>query len=1467
MALVALVALVFAVYTGLYLFWNDEAMGRFVSRNVSKPLRGGGEGGQALVIRRAHYPYWGALKSLFLGGSAGIDVWDATVYDVDGKEILHVDHAHAEMYIGEVVWSQARALVARPEIALHFGEARVDHGRARIGLDSTGKVNLPHAFTGKVPKPPTPEAGGVRIRIDHAVIEDADYAMALPGWHGEVRHAHAGASLYASTLFEEQAPPHKVAFRVKLDPLAAPSGTLTLGDAFVFPFEGLVATRFEVTDAGRNDLAFAATTRTRGADVAVEGKLLDFANPDIGADLTIEFAHGAGLVALLPIREILGGDPDGEVRIHGPLRHILVDGRARGGEVHLVGITGRDAAGRFHLEGETLTLDELAVNAASGTVGGAITVDFAKLAWRGDLTCRRVDPAGLAPLVPAPARPVLAGRVAGGAHVEGSLIDHPERIRVRDLDLVLERRRRDELPRRVTARGALRLSPDEVRLDGLALAGDGVTATGRGSIDPKRLRGDTEVTVDAAHLGPLLHRLGLAFDVDGLHARARVRGPLLAPAADGTISATTVGEGKRLLPRVDARLRYQDGTLSVQDLRGVGPIGGRVSGEVALGLFDRDFTRPRRDPTLHVRLGAEDLSVDTLFNRPWLSGRASGHLALDGTVGNPVGSGDIAVPTLTLYGDPYRDGALDVLISDRRYHVERLALTRVGGGSVEGSGSVGFDGALDVDLRSHAFPLAAIPQLREVPVALAGALSGTVHVGGDFERWSPSGQIEAAAVKVREILLGDGALKLVPGGDATHLSGEFFRRFSVDGYLTLHPHIAVNVTVTFNDYPLEDLIPELKKLAEVTAKVSGTANFSFDLAQGLTVAELRLSKVHLSVKGEDEEDDEHAGRRTAEFDNEGPVIIATDGKKLTFKQALMRSALGEFQIRGDLSATASNLLVRGQVDLHLLEYFFSSVFAHTHGSAFADLRIRGAAARPEVLGSLDLGNAELTPRGAERPFTVPEGRVVFEPKAVKLHQLKCQLDGAEATAEASLGLDDWVPGDIVADVSGELSPTLLAWIFPDHIGETEGRLKVSAHVGGRWPQPTWTGQIEAKNVFFHEKRLGRDVRISDGIVVLENYNLKMTNIHARIDDTGDVRLDGTIALPGFNLGRVAVRLEGDNLDWASPGVYSLTVAPRVDLTGDGEHLKLAGTITLIAGRYQQNFEYRDLVIRPRAVESDDPFWKDNALLEDLELDLEVASSGALAIKDNLADLNVSVPKLHIRGTLSEPTFDGSIFVEEGGVFHIPFLRAEFISDKGTITFVPDREYPNETPSLAIHASSDWIDRYDQLHHILLTVSGTYREPFVDLSSTDGWNRTQVLAALLTGAAPDDLRRAVQNDPTAKNQGSAFDGLAKSVSGDFIGNIIEDPLKSVFKLDVARLELGSDSVNIKLCWFRTRYTKLCGTADVGFVSTTRYVGDGELRLSDDFSWSGQVERIEHGIDTSEDVVNRLRLQFIFRHPLH
>jgi hypothetical protein len=395
-------------------------------------------------------------------------------------------------------------------------------------------------------------------------------------------------------------------------------------------------------------------------------------------------------------------------------------------------------------------------------------------------------------------------------------------------------------------------------------------------------------------------------------------------------------------------------------------------------------------------------------------------------------------------------------------------------------------------------------------------------------------------------------------------------------------------------------------------------------------------------------------------------------------------------------------------------------------------------------------------------------------------------------------------------------------------------------------------------------------------------------IAAQIDEHGDLKMNGVLGFVGMSLDRLAVRVDGDSIDWGSGQIYSLSLSPKVELlgthltaspTGDDRRpakgkqdkpkpqLRLRGDVYLVSGTYRQDYDVlRDWVIRPRAVETDPPFYEGIPLLEKMQLDINASSSGPLSIRNNLAPsgLQVSVSKLHIGGTLDQPTLAGAVSIDEGGAFRVPLLRADFVTDRSLISFEANKNFPTDTPRLDINASSDWTDRYEQLHHIKLRIYGTYREPNLELSSNDGWDRNQVLSALATGGSPDDLRRSFQSDPTVtRSTSSSTPTIVQTASSDLLFNFAEDPLKNVFKLEFLRIEIGY----VKACYYNRREFKLCGTGEGQLAPTSNLDARAELKLSDDVGAFLSAQHLENSIERSTEVINRLRLQLRWRLQLY
>src|SRR5207249_7248412 len=138
------------------------------------------------------------------------------------------------------------------------------------------------------------------------------------------------------------------------------------------------------------------------------------------------------------------------------------------------------------------------------------------------------------------------------------------------------------------------------------------------------------------------------------------------------------------------------------------------TGAAELGLFGSDVMHPRAEPTLQARLVAKGLAVTALSGWPTVQGAADVDIDLAGALGHPHGRASVSLPRLSLQGDVYTDGRLQLAFDDAGATVEKLALTRVRGGSVGGKGTIGWNGDLALRVWPRDFPLTAIPWVKSV---------------------------------------------------------------------------------------------------------------------------------------------------------------------------------------------------------------------------------------------------------------------------------------------------------------------------------------------------------------------------------------------------------------------------------------------------------------------------------------------------------------------------------------------------------------------------------------------------------------------------------------------------------------------------------------------------------------------------------------------------------------------------------
>jgi hypothetical protein len=639
-------------------------------------------------------------------------------------------------------------------------------------------------------------------------------------------------------------------------------------------------------------------------------------------------------------------------------------------------------------------------------------------------------------------------------------------------------------------------------------------------------------------------------------------------------------------------------------------------------------------------------------------------------------------------------------------------------------------------------------------------------------------------------------------------------------------------------------------------------------ADGLKDAQMRLTELSVVVEPRRETDEE---RRRFELRNKDVLALTYRDERVELERLHLTSASGDIEATGYVGTRGSDARVKGALGLELLEYLARGVFEHTHGDVLVNLGLRGPLAKPVVSGTLEVRQASLTPREADQPILVSDTRVELLSDALLVHGAKVTLDGATLSLAGRVGLSDFKPTNLDLKLTGETSARALQVGLPRHFSDASGRIGVSLTVRGPAASPRLAGRLQPKGVELVARALGRELALRSGLLDVAGTPTDLT-VRARqvrgMLDEGEFTLDGSATLRDFALADLDVRFQGMGIPHRVPRVYEVSVNADLRAYLADRRLTLAGSVDLVDGRYVQRFDLLKDVLEPQRVHVvQRPFWRGVRMLEEMELALQVRTTGAVFVRNNLADIGLDVG-LEVRGTLPDTRLAGDIRTIEGG-FSIPFLRGRFqVQEGGTISFDPSKEVPGETPRVHIVGETLYIDSREQEHLITLTLDGPLGGLSFDLHSNTGLGKSQCFALLSTGRTTEEVRAMVtgRSETGAPNQpgaAAAADQALKTITSDFMAMLVEDPLKKVLKLDLARLEFGTESIEVRLGWRIGRHVRLLGSHELGLLGDSHTDGKAELKISDNLLVVPEVERLVRGQQTEQETILRGKAQLKLR----
>ena len=148
----------------------------------------------------------------------------------------------------------------------------------------------------------------------------------------------------------------------------------------------------------------------------------------------------------------------------------------------------------------------------------------------------------------------------------------------------------------------------------------------------------------------------------------------------------------------------------------------------------------------------------------------------------------------------------------------------------------------------------------------------------------------------------------------------------------------------------------------------------------------------------------------------------------------------------------------------------------------------------------------------------------------------------------------------------------------------------------------------------------------------------------------------------------------------------------------------------------------------------------------------------------------------------------------------------------------------------------------------------------------------VITLIASGKTTDALRQNFKGGDSGPGISSSaspldlYDPMIKQVSGDFLSDLMAKPIKDITKLDLFRLELGTETFQLRVEKRLGRYLTLRGESEFGLMGRQRQEGALEGKFSDDIYMDIKGRRLIPGEDVFEEedpLQGRIQLRYRLR----
>lgn len=1487
-AAVVILVVVSAVVV-LRLRFNGPRLANTIEQVINNTIRG------EVQIGTVEWPL-SALPEVVTGGWIPVTIRDLKVYDDRGELVLETPtvtgelHSHSLMFGGhDFVFRNVRipdggfALIEMVDepYPLHEYDTEI------VSLISAFYPQLKPGYRAGLTASTSP-----RFDIRDLSVTDVDMQFKFPelDFEAEVYGVDGDGFLY----FDPRDP---LAIRLyyALHPTADRGTLRSLG--YTIDVVDIVGQRLEQLphgwprDPSAQNIEWAATATTpTGARVELTGGMYDWWDNWFGGDykVALDVGNAGALVHQLSEGLASGDDLTLNVDISGPVLRPKYRAHFAGLDLAVPIIDG-EAPLDLHIDRATAAWDDATeegyvedtvARGAGGEVQLSATFGMRPSAF--DLHVLISEPIEFGAYVPRSVTDVVGTTLKGRIHAFGNY----EIQQVDKLDLWLGRAHlTGELVNEIKEDQSSTVHAKRLN----ARIGDSELRT-RGVVHYPSEEFDFTVGITSNDLARWLHLFEAPAMAQTLTGSGRVNGTIDDPRANLSLDFG----GVPIVDEAHSELGYYGGVVDIREVTSL-TMRGSLSGSGQLELGARPRLRG-----FNMRANNLDLS-QMPFVGGLMGGRVSGTARAQGYLDRLDASGSATADGLIVAGDTYSNFSLTGSMepdgtSGLTMHVDRDA-----GGQLDVQTVVGSRDELGGAITLRALPLHTI--------AYFGDPGPDSPVGGDLD-------VEVQLTGTSAAPTADGTISLIRGwlGDAfigsSDLSVETVG--DKDGYIRVHGHLlqgkvkvdgelqtsapyAANLALELKRVELDQFAPEMAALANARGWVSGTLDVETTLIPVPGVKPKIAATLTEAVVLVDNLDSE--GRPAPiRFSNVNAMSVEYDGNIARLLEDVeFQGPSGTLTLSGYAGADEIALSLGGDVYLEDLAPYFREYFSSMEGQVSLLAEVGGSMEVPTFRVVAEVEQELIVrPKGQDAFISMPLGKIEASEDSVIISgvelAVKDRFTEEKAVLEVGgvIGMRDLAPSSWSVLMEGEISGKLLLVAARESFTSAGGVAVIDED--GLWllgdsQLPELRGKIEFDNsrpLTMAVRGMRQQVSFTDGTVGVTDQLIRFSDVRGLIDDEGRFSIglnsdcDATpkvcseVTLEDWAPKKVDVTLTADALPFRVPKALDLTLnIASVRIKGNDSGLDIDGVLEVVDGRYIRKFNLAE-ELRPASGSggSSTPFYEEIPLIANANLNVEI-DARAFFVQNNIANIELA-GAIVLDGTPKNPRFDGEIQVKQGE-FKLQGMRAKFTRTRGSVSFSRFKKYPNDTPTLNLISEADYLDPRGQDHVITLTIKGTLNELVWDLFTSGGLNKGQTITLLLSGKTPEEFRKqlgddSVTSDPTrlestANTTDNAADQLLKDLAGDFLSLLLEDTLKNLTSLDVARLEITTGSIGFHV--------------EKEFFKNLRAIGDfeqsararkwdvrGEFRINDELSAEGAFVN-ENYVDDSEEDLSDAQFRIVYR----